>query len=793
MTLAPSGPGDLENRLAFEMLVSDISARLAAAPDQAIASTIEEALEETARLLGADRGRLFSVDAPQSEVRVLHAWYAGTVESSDRGVPASSLAEHTPWTADLIVTKRQPLVIGALDELPPEAQRDRASFVASGVRSVLWVPVAVGPDLLFVLSVEATHGEVHWPHWLPHRLLRLGEIFGHTVERQRVADALRETNARIALATSSADAGPWDLDLSTGRIWATPAARTLYGFADNAEVTFEAFLSVVHPDDIDRVRERVSQTAATGSDFVDEYRVVLPGSTVRWVAVRGRARMAIDGSGPHVFGMSVDVTARKLAEAEHRANIARLEAAVDAAGLGFYLMSPPGETALLDERTRDLFGISPDQEPRLRTFWLEHIHPDDRDQVIQASRNVHGGRVDRVSRVYRYQHPTRGLVWYQHTTRTFERDSSGRPTRVAGVLQDITEQKRIEWEIREREARLEAAAELAGLGFYEIDFVEGRVFVDQRFRDLTGIPPEPLQDLLIVDYWIEHVHPDDRPRLFDLRRKMHAEGLDRGSIEYRFLHPSRGERWVQHVSTVVGRDSSSGAIRTFGILRDITERKRAEEELSTLSRRLIRAQEAERALLARELHDDVTQRMAVLAIELGRAESSAPAGVQSETLRAVREGLVRLSEDIHSLAYQLHPAVLEELGLAEALRTECERKGRHGGVAVTLHLDPAPAAVGKDATLCLYRVAQEALNNVVRHARAQTASVTLRQVDGGLVLAVRDDGAGFNPGEPGNRGSLGLVSMRERLRLVNGTLDIDSAPGQGTVVLAWVPGEGDPQ
>jgi PAS domain S-box-containing protein len=317
--------------------------------------------------------------------------------------------------------------------------------------------------------------------------------------------------------------------------------------------------------------------------------------------------------------------------------------------------------------------------------------------------------------------------------------------------------------------------------------------VDQRFRDLTGIPPEPLQDLQIVDYWIEHVHPDDRPRLFDLRRKMHAEGLDRGSIEYRFLHPSRGERWVQHVSTVVGRDSSSGAIRTFGILRDITERKRAEEELSTLSRRLIRAQEAERALLARELHDDVTQRMAVLAIELGRAESSAPAGVQSETLRAVREGLVRLSEDIHSLAYQLHPAVLEELGLAEALRTECERKGRHGGVAVTLHLDPAPAAVGKDATLCLYRVAQEALNNVVRHARAQTASVTLRQVDGGLVLAVRDDGAGFNPGEPGNRGSLGLVSMRERLRLVNGTLDIDSAPGQGTVVLAWVPGEGDPQ
>jgi PAS domain S-box-containing protein len=679
MPLAPSGPTDLENQLAFETLISDVSARLAAAPDEAFASTIETALAETTRFLGADRGQVLSVDAPRSAVRVLQAWYADTLESR-APFPAESFAEHMPWAADLMVMKRQPLVVSALDELPPEAQRDRASFIASGVRSALWIPIAIGPDLRYVLSVEATHGEVHWPRWLPHRLLRLGEILGHTVERQRVAGALHETNARIALA--------------------------------------------------------------------------------------------------------------KLAEAQHRAAIAHLEGAVDAAGLGFYVWTPPGETGILDERARDLLGVPPEQDPRLEAFWLEHVHPDDREGVIQAIREVQEEGVERLSRIYRYQHPTRGLLWFQHTTRTFERDRSGRPTRVAGVLQDVTEQKRIEWGIRERETRLEAAAELAGLGFYEIDFVEGRVFVDHRFRDVCGVPPERLQDLQIVDFWLEHVHPDDRPRVVDLRRQMHSEGLDRGNIEYRFLHPTRGERWLQHVSTVAGRHGSPGAIRTFGILRDITERKRAEEELSTLSRRLLRAQEAERALLARELHDDVTQRMAVLAIELGRAESSTPGVAQSDTLRAVREGLVRLSEDIHTLAYQLHPAVLEELGLAEALRTECERKGRHGGIEVTLHLDPAPAAVGKDATLCLYRVAQEALNNVARHARARTASVTLQQVDGGLLLAIRDDGVGFDPGDPGNRGSLGLVSMRERLRLVNGTLDIDTAPGQGTVIVAWVPGEG---
>ena len=229
---------------------------------------------------------------------------------------------------------------------------------------------------------------------------------------------------------------------------------------------------------------------------------------------------------------------------------------------------------------------------------------------------------------------------------------------------------------------------------------------------------------------------------------------------------------------------------TFGVLRDITERKRVEDELRDLSRRLIGAHEEERALLARELHDDVSQRLAVLAIDVGRAELAAPDGAQAEAMTAVREGLMRLSEDIHSLAYQLHPSVLEELGLDEALRAECERRGRQGALDISVDLDPLPAVVGKDAALCLFRVAQEALNNVARHAGARAASVTLRQMDGGLLLAVRDDGVGFDPENPRKGMRLGLASMRERVRLVHGTLDIESAPGRGTTIVAWVPAEG---
>jgi signal transduction histidine kinase len=219
-------------------------------------------------------------------------------------------------------------------------------------------------------------------------------------------------------------------------------------------------------------------------------------------------------------------------------------------------------------------------------------------------------------------------------------------------------------------------------------------------------------------------------------------------------------------------------------------RRRAEVAQRNLSRRLIQAHEEERALLARELHDDLTQRLAVLAIDVGRAELAAPDGAQAKAMRDVREGLVRLSQDVHSLAYQLHPSVLEELGLAEAIRTECERVGRQGPIDLSVKIAPLPETVGRDAALCLFRVAQEALNNVVRHASARAATVDLRPMDGGLLLSVRDDGVGFDPAGTGTGRSLGLASMRERVQLLNGTLDVESAPDQGTAIVAWVPVEG---
>lgn len=217
-----------------------------------------------------------------------------------------------------------------------------------------------------------------------------------------------------------------------------------------------------------------------------------------------------------------------------------------------------------------------------------------------------------------------------------------------------------------------------------------------------------------------------------------------------------------------------------------SRRRVAEKEARALAHRLLTAHEDERSRLARELHDDLSQRLARLSIDAARVERSIPDSVEKGPARAMRADLARLSEDVHSLSYQLHPSVLDDLGLSEALKVECEHFSRREGIAAQLRSFEVPAELPPEVAVCLFRVAQEALNNVARHSRAHKVSVAVATANGGLKMTVSDDGVGFVPGQRQVR-SLGHASMRERARLVGGTLDVESAPGRGTTVNVAVP------
>jgi PAS domain S-box-containing protein len=221
--------------------------------------------------------------------------------------------------------------------------------------------------------------------------------------------------------------------------------------------------------------------------------------------------------------------------------------------------------------------------------------------------------------------------------------------------------------------------------------------------------------------------------------------------------------------------------------RQVAKRKEIEEARTDLLHRLVHAQEEERRRVARELHDDLTQRLAVLAIDAGTLEQL-PGAPQDVGIRARRmhEELVALSESVHSLSRQLHPSILDDLGLVDALRSECLSLEQRDGITVKYHPRDVPTDLPRGVALCVYRVTQESLRNIARHSRSPRAFVRLVATERELVLRVRDWGIGFRPAARGRSG-LGLESMRERARLIRARLTVHSRPGGGAQVTLRVP------
>jgi signal transduction histidine kinase len=337
-------------------------------------------------------------------------------------------------------------------------------------------------------------------------------------------------------------------------------------------------------------------------------------------------------------------------------------------------------------------------------------------------------------------------------------------------------------DLRTSEERMSLAAVAANLRVWDWDIPRDEAWASATDWSLALLDPaKPMK----FDQHLQAVHVDDRDLI---RRAIQCAFRGDGDYKVEFRVPLLDStvRWIAARGRVEF-DHKGQPIRMRGVSIDITERRRAEEEARELSGRLISAQENERARLASALHDDITQRLALLAIGTGRKERDVADTSAKQAMRSIRRDLAQISEDVHALCYALHPAIIEDLGLIEALKAECDRFSGVEAIPVSFraeeNLDEPPRSVA----LCLYRIAQEALRNVGRHASASALEVGLRFVDNGLQLSVRDNGVGFNPVPKQARPSLGHASMRQRLSLVGGELRLVSTPGHGTTVQAWAP------
>ena len=354
------------------------------------------------------------------------------------------------------------------------------------------------------------------------------------------------------------------------------------------------------------------------------------------------------------------------------------------------------------------------------------------------------------------------------------------------VCRDVTERKQSEQELRRHDERLKLALEAASMGTWDWDVPSGEMTWSPETHRMFGDPA--VRHTPSFPTFLERVHTDDRARV---ARTM-SEAMDRGAVyetEFRLLGYDAGERWIM----AMGKALRNGKpLRMLGVFVDLTERHRVDADLRELGGRLINAHEQERMRLSRELHDNVGQLVALLSVELELLRqqlrtSAPPVHAQFAKLFAHAS---ELGSDLHRLSHELHPARLEHLGLEESIRSVCEEFAGARQIALHLEISDVSAGLDRDAVLCLYRIAQESLHNVVKHSGATRVEITLAAAPGEVVLRVADDGVGFDPRSAQQKDTLGLVSMRERARLVRGQLTVSSKPGDGTKIEVRLPTTG---
>jgi len=672
----------------------------------------------------------------------------------------------------------QPIELLLLDKfgLSQSEQRDEQTAFPNGQMSGRCREVAglhkTGTEIPVEVNLHAIRFQDH--EWV------LASITDMT-DRKRALQNLQESEERFRTIFNDAPTG-MALTSTAGRfIFVNKALCDFLGYGRN-ELSAKDLLAIIYLEDKGETLKELKQLEEGGLPNTRiEQRYVHKNGQLLWGDVRrSLIRDSQTGKPRYIVSQIVDISERKRVEQELRRREGELKEAQRLAQVGSWTWERAGDGMRWSDEMYRIHGLDPRLPPpsynelsRLFTVesW-EHL-------TTAVGEAWQTGKLPNTD--LELIHPDGSRRWISVRGEA-ERDASGHKIRLRGTAQNITERKRMEQSLRETEERFRTIADSAPVLIWMSGTDTLRTYFNRRWLDFTG---RPLKEEL-GDGWIKGVHPDDVANFLESYTKSFDQHVP-FTITYRVKRRDREYRWL--IDTGTPRFNPDGSFAGYiGSCIDETDRRAAEEVLRNVSRKLIEAQEKERKRIARELHDDINQRLAMLAIELQQLDSSPIFQTRRhERIERLLKRTTEISSDLQALSHELHSVTLEHLGLAAAMRSFCNDLARHQKVKVDFTERNLPGPVPPDIALALLRVLQEGVHNAVKHSGVRKFQVELVGRPGEIQLTVRDFGVGFDPQQAAKGEGLGLMSMQERILPFKGTLSIASKPKQGTELLVRIP------
>jgi len=609
-------------------------------------------------------------------------------------------------------------------------------------------------------------------------------IYRDITERQRAYEALRASESRWRTIFENSGVGIAMADRQGKFIAANRAYREMVGYTDE-ELRGMSFMDLTYEEDR-ALCAVLAQELWDGSrqQVRIEKRYWRKDGKLIWVRHTVSKSPGAETAPPCTMAVMEDITERKLGEEALRESKMRLELSLKASNMGLWDWNIGTNEVYVSPLGKSQLDYADYEIGNRAEEWETRVHPEDRERVLAAVRAFLESPSPRFETECRVRLRDGSYRWVL-TWASVLRDANGKPYRMLGAHLDITERKRTEERLREYEKVVENLQEMIMVVDRDYRYlIANRAFLNYRSLERDQVVGRLVSDVLDKE-------------VFDKVVKQKVDECLQGNIvhyELRYNYPRFGERdlFISYFPI----QGPAGIDRVACVLEDITEPKRAEKELQRslaqlrkLAARLETVREEERTRAAREIHDELGQALTAIKLDLTALLRDLPPdqGPAAQRRQSILKLLEQAMRSTRRIATELRPAVLDDLGLAAAVEWAAEDFQARTGIKCQASLPEGAIALDSERATALFRILQESLTNVARHASASQVTVRLGKGNGGFLLEVHDNGRGFDEKLFSTANSLGILGMRERALLLGGELTIDAAPGEGTTVRVRIP------